>query len=87
MYVDFKVTVWERVEVSEEKVDEVLAKLNSGEITTANDLFEDELLPHVKLIGFVNETEEYVTPEENDGQSTIEAGYKGEKTLFTNEIK
>ena len=73
MYVDFKITAWERVEVSDEIADKVLQMIKDGEIRTANDLFEDEELEdYCGVTSLVPETEDYMTLEENGGASTIE---------------
>lgn len=83
MYVDFKITCWERVSIPEERKEEIIEKIKNGTISTANDLFE-EYEDEVHLEGVIAETEEYMIPEENDGQATIEIGEKGEETFFTN---
>ena len=68
MYVDYKVTVWKRVHFNEDtnpkKVIQVI------EENGLDDVFDEEL-------GFVEqetlyETEEEITPEENEDYSTIE---------------
>ena len=74
MKVDFKITTWESVEVPKEMEREVLTKLESGEITSANDLCE--------LLGCssekIHDVDEQMTPEENEGSSTIEVQENGE---------
>ena len=80
-YVDYKVEIWRRAVFSEnadmKKVSEV-AKEN------LEDIFDEDL-------GFIEddyifETEYYVSPEENDNQSTIEV-YEEDKEIWNNEIK
>ena len=68
--VDFKVTVWERVIIDDDKLDEVMAKIKSGEITSSDDLLNEDC--NAYFVGTVEETLEQMTPEENDNQSTIE---------------
>lgn len=71
MHVDFKITTWERVEISDEIADEVLKQLKSGESSTANDLcdkFPDEAI----YSGEIPDTSVQMTIEENDGAATIE---------------
>lgn len=87
MFVDFKVTVWQRFDVPEELEDEVMEKLRSGVISTGNDLHEFLEEEHKVDSDWHNiiETEEFLTPDENDGQSTIECvGKDTKKTIWTN---
>lgn len=66
-YIDYKVTSWVRVHIDNSQIDEAQAMILAG------DLPED-------LIGELNpneienliDVEEYMSIEENDGQSTIE---------------
>lgn len=71
MYIDFKVTAWERVEIPEEIEQEVLEKIQNGEIKSANEVFEkcqhDELNCEMLL-----DTSLQMKIEENDFNSTIE---------------
>jgi len=82
MYVDFKITCWERVTIPEEYKDEIQEKIKDGTIETANELIE--YLEAGIYEGMVEETEETMTPEENGGCATIEMGEKGEGTFFGN---
>jgi len=36
---DFKITTWERVNVPQEKEQEILEAIKAGEITSSNDIF------------------------------------------------
>jgi hypothetical protein len=75
MHVDFKITAWERVEIPEDRKEVVLAALEDGRISTANDLIEflEAMYEEgYEYKGMVLETEEQMLPEENDGQPTIE---------------
>lgn len=87
MYLDFKVTSWERLYIPEELSRQVEEKLKSGEIQTANDaieLFEDR---GVYYEGHIAEVEEQMTVEENGGSSTIELiGSNGGDPIFKNGI-
>ena len=71
MHVDFKVTAWERVQIPEEKKEEVLKGLKDGTIATANDLVEF-VGEGGNYDGVIAETEEQMVTSENDGQPTIE---------------
>jgi hypothetical protein len=83
---DFKITTWERVNVSEEHEQEVLQAIKEGKITSANDVFDfladkgDMNIECIKL----TETDEQMTVEENGGCSTIEVIDNG-KEIFNNE--
>lgn len=79
MYIDFKITTWERVHIEDEFLkDRIVAALKGGEITSANDVFAlDENAGHEVL----DEAESQMTVEENGGYSTIEA-YEGEDILL-----
>lgn len=81
--VDFKVTVWERVTIDDDKMADVIARIKSGEITTSNELF-DYLDDDCTYEGTIDDTIEQMTPEENDNQSTIEVLDSESKTVFTN---
>lgn len=70
MYIDFKVTMWERVQVPEGMEDLFLNKLKEGKITSASDMWEYSLeLDCEPLI----DTGEQMTVEENGNCATIEA--------------
>ena len=86
-YVDFKVTIWERVHIDDDKVDEVIEKIKDGTVTSSEDMFtefEDRVAIETE---FLLETCEQISPEENDNQATIEVGIKGGEAIYTNEIK
>ncbi len=69
MYLDIKNTVWERVEFdSEEQMNDVIAKLKSGELKNGCDVCE--YLD--KSTEWIDETAEEMIPEDNDNQSTME---------------
>lgn len=71
MYLDFKITAWDRVYIPEEIQEEVMQKLESGEVKTvedALDYFEPRGVVFVDTIGF-----ETMSLEENIGAATIEA--------------
>ena len=81
MYLDFKVTVWERVFIPEEMRGEILKGLEDGSIQNQGDLpfdldFESETM---------YDTGDQMSLEENEGQATIifvERDFK--TTLFEN---
>ena len=74
MRVDFKVTAWESVTVQDEHKEEVLEKLRSGDIQTANDLIEFlDSQDSYNDYEILTETVDQLTPQQNNGFSTIEA--------------
>jgi len=79
MYIDFKITTWERIRIEDESLkDKIVAALKSGEITSADDVFElDEDASRETLY----DVESQMTVEENGGFSTIEA-YEDATTLL-----
>ena len=81
--VDFKVTVWERVNIPDDKLNDVIERIRSGEISSSSDLFY-VLDDDCTYEGIIDDTMEPLTPEENDNQSTIEAMTNKGKTVFTN---
>lgn len=79
MYIDFKITTWERVHIGDESLkDRIVAALKSGEITSANDVFALDKDADREIL---YDVEEQMTVEENGGCSTIEA-YEGEAILL-----
>ena len=71
MYIDFKITTWERIHIEDESLkDKIVAALKSGEITSADDVYELDNDAYKEDLYYV---EEQMTVEDNDGFSTIEA--------------
>lgn len=71
MHVDFKITVWERVDVPEQFKELVTEKLQDGTIQNANDLIElmsGDSCSSEQLV----DTCEQLTPSENTHNATIE---------------
>ena len=70
MEIHYKTTMWCKIILDETKIskEEVLQKLNEGqlpeEIGFAEDINSEWMI--------IDDTEEFITPAENDGQSTIE---------------
>ena len=80
-YVDYKVEIWRRAFFTEDadmqKVSEI-AKENLESIFDENLGFIEDV--------YISETEYFVSPEENDNQSTIEV-YEEDKEIWNNEVK
>lgn len=85
MYLDFKVTAWERVFVPDNLKQELLKQLKDGKILSSNDVLDLEDSTGIYFNGMIAGTEEQMIPEEQDGFSTIELLIDdGEKPLFKN---
>ena len=83
-YVDFKITIWERVFIDDESVDEIAKKIKDGTINSSDDLFNEfESITFDSDVMY--ETAEQITLEENDNQSTIELHNSEGETICTNE--
>lgn len=94
MHIDFKITTWERVHIPNGKEEIVRKALEEGKIQSANDVWgiseqnftspnywEPELERLVEVV-------EQISPEENDGQTTVEAyEEKNDLTPFWTNIK
>jgi len=71
MYIDFKITVWERIMIPSEKEKEVLERIKSKELESSNDLFNF-------IEGFdgdyemLDDTSMQMTVKENSSEPTIE---------------
>jgi hypothetical protein len=83
--INFKVTLWEGVEIPDEHLNEVLAALENGEIKTSNDLVEfvDDLGGHSEY-EIIAESETQLTIEENGGDATIEVIGDNYETIWVN---
>lgn len=85
MQFDFKITVWERVTVPSEKEAEILELIKSGEITSAQDIY-DHLGEDADLacIEKLFDTETPLTVADNEGYATIDVIGDGGESLFRN---
>lgn len=72
MYIYFKITTWERIHIKDESLkDKIVAALESGEITSADDVFDFYKDADREIL---HDTEsQQMTIYDNDGFSTIEA--------------
>lgn len=83
MYIDFKETVWVRVEIDDEYQDNALELLMDEAVVSRDDFVsfcEDPNLTEEDILG----TRCSVLPAENDGYSTIEAFDSGDEQIFGN---
>ena len=70
MYLDFKISAWERVYIPKELEQEVLTGLKNGTILTSSDVicaFEEKGVEYDGMICL-----ESLVPNDNDGHPTIE---------------
>lgn len=88
MHIDFKITVWERVMIPDEIAEDVLAKIKDKKIRTSVQLY-DTFVEKTDKINWdtLPETEEAISPEENEGCSTIEVYDEYNELLWDNAIK
>ena len=85
-FVDFKITIWERIYIDDDKIDMVVDKIKSGEVASSDDMysqFEERVAIDSEIL---LETGESMTLEENGGQSTIEV-YRDNEDIYTNGVK
>ena len=70
MEIHYKTTMWCKIILDEDKIskEEVLQKLNEGYLPSEIG-FDKDINSQWEII---DDTEEFITPAENDGQSTIE---------------
>ena len=70
MEIHYKTTMWCKIILDETKIskEEVLQKLNEGQLPSEIG-FDDDINSEWMII---DDTEEFITPAENDGESTIE---------------
>ncbi len=80
MYVDFKETIWFRVEIQQENEKEILSKLKSGEITYSSELCELTLDGGEVLY----DTSEGMGVEDNDGFATVCVMNDAHEEIFAN---
>jgi hypothetical protein len=79
--IDIKVTVWERIEFhSEEEMNDVLAKLRSGELESGCDI-ADYL---DRSSSYIDNTSEEVRIHENNGMATMEVLNEDGNTIWNN---
>jgi len=84
-YVDFKITVWERVYFDDADIEKVAEKIKNGIVTSSEDMFtefEDRVAHDSEVL---LETSEQMSVEENDNQSTVELFNSEGETILTNE--
>lgn len=80
MYIDFKIATWERIYIKDESLkDKIVAALKSGEITSADDVFDFNKDADREIFHEIDSQQ--MTIYDNDGFSTIIA-YDDEDTIL-----
>jgi hypothetical protein len=82
-HVDFKITTWERVSVPDDQLESIIEQIKSGEITNSSDLICE--CEDATFEGTIDDTQEQMTPSENDGQCTIDVFNDSGDSIFNNE--
>lgn len=81
MYVDIKYTVWDRVQVNHKERAKLLNIAQRGNIQSPDDIYEALTDPETN---YMAETAEFIPPDENKDQSTIEIHNEEGASLWTN---
>jgi hypothetical protein len=84
-HLDFKITSWKRIQIPDERVEEVIQKLKEGGCDAPYDLL-DEGDFHIDYCGIDLECEEPMTVEENSGCSTQELYSSKGNIIYKNGI-
>jgi len=88
MEFEFKVTTWERVNVSPENEEKVLQAIKDGKITSSQGVFDLLETSDIELTcNTIDETEEQMSPNENDGQNTIEVRNDDGNVIWGNGVE
>lgn len=85
MYVDFKITLWERIKIPQEIEVEFKNKVLSGQIKSPVDAFihfGDQLNPDYETL---IDTVQMVKLENNEGEATIQLFDKRHNLIFSND--
>lgn len=88
MRVEYKITTWESFWIEDEHKESLLAFLKENPEADAMEIYDWALeLGCDSYIERIDGVDDFITPEENAGQATIEIlTDDGRTTLFTNEI-
>jgi hypothetical protein len=71
MYIDFKITTWERVKIPSEKEKEVIERIKSIELESSSDLF-DFIKDFDGEYEILDDTSVQMTLKQNSSEPTIE---------------
>lgn len=90
MKIDFKVTSWERIIVSEKYAQKVLDAIKAGEINSSDDVYtfidDCNIWDHHIEYSTLDFGTDQVSVDDNDGQATIEVQI-GTETVWDNGVK
>lgn len=82
-YLDFKITMWRRLHIPDEMVEEVIKKLKKGDCDVPYDLAE-EVGTYFDTMSSDEQCEEPMLPSENNGASTQELYDSDGNILYQN---
>lgn len=81
-YIDYKATIWFRIPIeSDEALKKVKEKLETGSLPVH--VYDELLMEDLGQCETLYDTEEFINPNENDGQATIEI-YSDDKMIWDN---
>lgn len=83
MEFQFKISVWEEIIVPENKEQEILQAIKDGKITCSNDVY-GYCVSHDIQFEVLSDTEEQITPNNNNGESTIYVMDNEDETIYEN---
>ena len=80
-YLDYKATVWFRIPIQDKQaLEKVKEKIQQGMLPS--ELYNDLDIEHeLGMCELLCDTEEFISPNENDGQSTIEIYENGDNDI------
>ena len=80
MYIDFKITTWERAIINNGDEKAILEGFKNGTIGTPDEFPNDADISYEKL----DDTDEYMSVDENDGFATVEIFNNNNEIIYTN---
>jgi hypothetical protein len=83
MYIDFKITTWDRVHILSQDEAEVRRAIENGELTSQQDF---TLLDVEGSWEKVDNADEQMSVEENGGNATVEVWENNDEKIYTNAV-
>ena len=83
MHIDFKITTWDRVHILSQDEEEILLAIKNGELTSQQDF---SLLDVEGSWEKLDDVDEQMSVEENDGQPTLEVWKNDDEKIYTNGV-
>lgn len=81
MYIDFKITTWDRVHILSQDEEEVRLAIKNGELTSQQDF---NLLDVEGSWEKLDDVDEQMSVEENGGNATVEVWENDDEKIYTN---